>query len=926
MNLLRTDLIRIIGRKDAGDHLYVVRGVALDDFTGVRRISAHPLLPRLHVGRDVAPSSHEGLLPEEVQRLPSPAEALEEALPLRQEAWPTRTKQSIERLFALWLLHEDRKKLLDAGKVDQLAHQVSLLEYVKQNDLRRLLIADEVGLGKTIEAGMLIQWVLDGNPSARILYLAPAMLVDNVHGELKRMDVQARIDRYSAAVSTISNTSLREAQVIIASIHRAAYEQNLTFWQESSGAWDLIIVDECHHASDWSEDGSQPMQQMRLVRDLVERRLRLGGRLVLMSATPHQGNENKFRNLLRMLSDDGYRDAQGSLASVAGRVIYRTKEDVRDWDGQPLFSKRKVNEPTFVQLGEDYHRWLKTIDSLFLDADPGPAAWRKAQALQWAASSPKAGLAYLARLAIRSGLDFDRDPILSEVANALRPYRGLPADAPLHQVRALLEKQAGGVRTEEDEDIDTNAAVDSARLHEALRGGLALIQSNAMQTKLAPLLKWVADESPSKFVVFASPIETVDEVRLGLEHLLGSGAVVSITGGMRPTDRLAQMQAFRGDGVRVLVASKAGSEGINLQVSHRLVHFDVPWNPMEMEQRVGRVHRYGSTHTILVDTLVVENSREAKMLRRCRARLAQIVEQLFGPMEGSARFDEMYARVMTQVSGESLAALMAEEGFVTRGDDRLDQLVQAGFVGWQESDRALRNDASARAREIPDRGEARESDLENLFELVGAEREADWHHVRLVETDGERLEVTSPASVWAFRTEGSNVRRVADRMSSLSVRGPNGFEGFVERAGLNLPGITAKMRELVGGARQDVGRSARAIGFVDGSGAARVPESEWGEWTQHASHDAKEWSNGAVLLAWSVRLLHRGTRTQTWSGVQAWLARPDLTDGRWLTSASSAELVRLLWRNRKRQNLQLPAHRRADASGFRLEGLPCAPI
>lgn len=916
------DLVRITGRKQAGDHLYVVRKVDDDEFTGVRRISAHPLLPRLFVGRDAAPSVQEGLLPEELQRLPSPAEALADALALRQEALPTRTKQTIERLFALWLLHEDHKQLLDATKVDQLAHQVSLLEYVKQKDLRRLLIADEVGLGKTIEAGMLIQWVLDASPAARILYLAPAMLVENVYGELKRMELPARVDRYSAVVSTIENEALKEAQIIVASAHRAAYERNLKFWQEESGLWDLIIVDECHHASDWSEDGSNPMKQMRLVRDLVERRLRPGGRFVLMSATPHQGNENKFRNLLRLLSDDGYRDASGSLASVAGRVVYRTKEDVRDWDNRPLFSKRKVNEPTFVQLGEDYHSWMRCIEAVFPSAEPGPAAWRKAQALQWAASSPKAGLAYLTRLALRSGFDFDRDAILWEAAAALRPYRGLPADAPVEAVRALLEKQAGTTSTEEeDDDLIEDSPVDRNCLVEAIVGGLGLMRSNAMQTKLSPLIQWVSDEAPAKFVVFASPIETVDEVRLGLERLLGHGAVVAITGGMKPHERLAQMQALWGENVRVLVASKAGSEGINLQVSHRLVHFDVPWNPMEMEQRVGRVHRYGSTQTVVVDTMVAENSREAKMLRRCRARLAQIVGHLFGPMESSARFDEMYARVMTQVSGEDLAALMAEEGFLTRGIERLDELVQAGFESWKASDQALRNGSAAQTWQVPDRGESREADMENLFELLGAEQELGWFHVRLTEHEGESREETTPARVWVFPSEGANVRRVADRVSSLSIRGPRGFQGFVERAGLNLPSIAAKVRELVGGGQLDVGRSARGVGFFDGSGAARVPESDWFDWIRGASLDDHEWRKGSVLLAWTIRLLHRGTRTQTWSGVQAWLAKPNLSDGQWLSGSLSADLYRLLWRNRRRQNLLLPPHRRADMSGFNLEGL-----
>ena len=180
----RTDLVRITGRHEAGDHLYVVRKVEDDEFTGVRRISAHPLLPRLFAGRDAAPTVQDSLLPEEIRRLTSPAEALADAPPLRQEAWPTRTRQSIERLFALWLLHEDRKNLLDATSVDQLAHQVSLLEYVKQKDLRRLLIADEVGLGKTIETALILRELASRGELTRALMVVPAGLVNNWRREL----------------------------------------------------------------------------------------------------------------------------------------------------------------------------------------------------------------------------------------------------------------------------------------------------------------------------------------------------------------------------------------------------------------------------------------------------------------------------------------------------------------------------------------------------------------------------------------------------------------------------------------------------------------------------------------------------------------------------------------------------------------------
>ena len=322
--------------------------------------------------------------------------------------------------------------------------------------------------------------------------------------------------------------------------------------------------------------------------------------------------------------------------------------------------------------------------------------------------------------------------------------------------------------------------------------------------------------------------------------------MVTITGTLKPHERRQRMQSFNREEVRALVASKAGSEGINLQIAHRLVHFDVPWNPMELEQRVGRVHRYGSTRTVVVDTIVVAGSREERMLRRCRARLAQIVEQLFGPeaKEGS-RFEEMFGRVMSQVSAEELAEIVAGEGFLTSADEKLDEVVQAGFTGWKASDEALRRGRDPSVQQIPDCGLAREADMEGLFELLGASAEEGWQHVRLVERDGERVEETEPARVWVFPAEGEQVRRVADRVTSVALRGPTGFTGAVERAGLNQPAVAAKLREIVGGALGDVGRTARAVGFFDGLGVVRVPAAGWEAWLREAALTGSAWGCGS---------------------------------------------------------------------------------
>src|SRR5262249_30373952 len=135
-------------------------------------------------------------------------------------------------------------------------------------------------------------------------------------------------------------TSDRDARLedprVLASIHRAAYEGRVNEVL-AAPPWDMIVVDEYHHLSDWAPGGGSPVAQYRLVEKLVER-LGEDGRLLLMSGTPHQGHADRFANVLRLLRRPG--EAESLLA---GRVIYRTKDDVGDWDGRPIFPRRQVN-------------------------------------------------------------------------------------------------------------------------------------------------------------------------------------------------------------------------------------------------------------------------------------------------------------------------------------------------------------------------------------------------------------------------------------------------------------------------------------------------------------------------------------------------------------------------------------------------------
>jgi hypothetical protein len=394
--------------------------------------------------------------------LPTPAAAAA-ARATSGESWLASTRRAQHALLAWFLLAEDRQRRLLVRDVAPLMHQLSLVEHVLDSpDLQRVLIGDEVGLGKTVEAGLIAQRLLLARPDLRVLYLAPARLVRNVVTEFRRLGVDAR--RWVAGGD--SDARVEGDRVVVASIQKAVRETNAATLA-AAGPWDLLIVDECHHLSDWEPGGGSPNAGYRLTRDLLQCQRPEAGHLLLLSGTPHQGHQARFENILGLL-----RQGDEGMDEVAGRVIFRTKESVRDWNGRPLFPSRDVRVPTVVHLGGPRSEWYEQVGALYDGAasagQPGTrgraGSWAKGQALQWVASSIDAGLGYLARLAIRRLRWDPTNPALAEALDVLRPYRGGGVDEPLASLHARMVKQMGGLEDEEDaEEIDDGGGPLEAR-------------------------------------------------------------------------------------------------------------------------------------------------------------------------------------------------------------------------------------------------------------------------------------------------------------------------------------------------------------------------------------------------------------------------------------------------------------------------------
>ncbi len=254
-----------------------------------------------------------------VRRECTPAELLD-ALP-SGDNWLAHSARSMARLHAAFLVAEDPQGRLVGRAAATLAHQASVVRHVlTSNELSRVLIADEVGLGKTIEAGLVIQGLLDRDPGLRVLYLAPARLVANVYREFReKIGLSFRL--FSA--SETAQADIASDPLVIASIHRAVHPSNRARFAAAS-PWDVLVVDECHHLSARGPNGQDANEQYSLVRQLIEKQSP-GSRVILLSGTPHQGSRARFDNLLNLLRAKGE-----PPAALSGRVIFRTKEDVRD--------------------------------------------------------------------------------------------------------------------------------------------------------------------------------------------------------------------------------------------------------------------------------------------------------------------------------------------------------------------------------------------------------------------------------------------------------------------------------------------------------------------------------------------------------------------------------------------------------------------
>ncbi len=551
--------------------------------------------------------------------------------------------------------------------VEHLPHQIETVRKVLRHFRGRVLLADEVGLGKTIEACLLLREYLLRGLVKRVLILVPAPLVPQWQEELA---AKFGLD-FTVAEKTGGDFWSRTDRVL-ASLSTAKSQRN--FDAASACLWDLVIVDEAHHCK------NRLTRNWQLVNALQRRHL------FLLTATPVQNDLMELYNLLTLL-EPGHlktesdfkkhyikrgnpRDPRNRerLRGLLSEVMVRNTRSLVNIDlprryAQTFVVKPEEAEAKLYGLLDSYLRWRCT-----------PAAGKTAdaeetEAAEAAPREPDVGL--FASLESKSGNVIGADAGLPPLARMQVNTLLLAAGSHPAALIPVLERTA-------EKDSRAAPLLDLAR---AVGTG-----ASAKEKKLLELLR---QNQSSKTLVFANFRATLQRLETILTEASITFAVFS--GSQSAPEKAAAIAAFR-DSVSVLLCSESGGEGHNLQFCNTLINFDLPWNPMRIEQRVGRVHRFGQTREVFIFNLCTAGSLEERILGLLNDKIRMFelvvgeVGSILGNLEGGEEFDALVFNLWLR--SKDPAALDRE--FQQLGDGLLQ--AQDEYLKAKEFDEALFGD------------------------------------------------------------------------------------------------------------------------------------------------------------------------------------------------------------------------------------------
>jgi len=568
------------------------------------------------------------------------------------------------------------------SRIALLPHQLWVCHRVLSNWPTQFLVADDVGLGKTIEAGLILWPLLSRGLVRRLLIICPASLVEQWQYRLRDM-FDIRLTRYIPEADTPRSDFWNTNNQVVASLqtlrddHSGRHQRIL-----ESEPWDLLIVDEAHHLNA-DKDGGYTLGY-RLVESLVQNNLTRSR--VFFTGTPHRGKDYGFFALLRLLRPDLFspnNPISEQIPYLREVIIRNNKQNVTDMNGERIFNPVS-NHPETYSYSEEESSFYALLTEFIADgrayASTLPSSNQRAVmlvliAMQKLASSSIAAIrraltGRLARLrqagtdlqnarnrqqAIRDILEGADESNISSLTDELQRQEEriaeLSSSIPLMeneipQLEILVQRAAA---IQHETKIETIIDVLDTRYKD--RSVLFFTEYKATQALLmSALIKKYGDDCVS-FINGDNRIE-------GVVGLNGKEKTVSL-------EREVAAELFNSGRVRFLVSTEAAGEGIDLQEScFTLIHVDLPWNPMRLHQRVGRLNRYGQKYPVEVVTLRNPATVESLIWDKLNAKIENIMRALGGAMDEP---EDLLQLVLGMTSPSLFTELFANGATVPQG-------------------------------------------------------------------------------------------------------------------------------------------------------------------------------------------------------------------------------------------------------------------
>jgi len=522
---------------------------------------------------------------------------------------------------------------INVSKIDPLPFQIeAVYGYVLKLPKVRFLIADDPGAGKTIMAGLVLKELKLRGVIKRILIVVPGHLKDQWRRELQErfQEPFTLIGRQVMDAHYGENVWERENQ-IITSIDFAKQEDILNTL--ANVQWDLVVVDEAHKMAAYRYGITTSKTERYRLGEVLSKNTK---HLLFLTATPHKGDPENYRLFLDLLEPGFFATKEMVKESIDNTenplFIRRLKEDLKDFDGRPIFTNRYAVTLKFRL--SDRERILYNQLSDYVVSQYNKAIQK----------TSNKGIAFALLILQRR---------LASSTYAL--YKSL--ERRKERLEKLLKEQDIKIKTssfdlEDDEDVEENErwqrekeweSLSVSENKEELKKEIYIINeliaisseiiNNEEEVKLKELKKAIEEgfkkieelQGNKKILIFTESRDTMDYL---VNKIKSWGYRVNfVHGGMSLEERIEAEKIFKNE-TEVMVATEAAGEGINLQFCHIMINYDIPWNPNRLEQRMGRIHRYGQKKDVYMFNIVAEDTREGEVFKKLFEKIEEIKNSL----------------------------------------------------------------------------------------------------------------------------------------------------------------------------------------------------------------------------------------------------------------------------------------------------------